>query len=63
MKPIEMTVELARAAATDAGNRNMWRDNRTIWNSDDRRAAQRVFVGLMPASVEKPEGTKRWFKR
>jgi hypothetical protein len=57
--PPEMTVALARAAATDAGNRYMRAHNRDVWNADDARQAHREFVRLMPASAELPTGTKR----
>jgi hypothetical protein len=57
--PPEMTVETARAAATDAGNRNMRSQNREIWNAEDARVAHREFVRLMPTSAELPTGVKR----
>lgn len=57
--PQEMTNALARAAATDAGNRHMRAHNRERWNADDARAAHREFVRLMPASAQLPTGVKR----
>ena len=46
---IELNVDIARAAATDAGNRNMRKHGRTKWNYDDAIAAHREFSRLMPA--------------
>ena len=49
-----LTVGIARAAATDAGNRNMRKDGRTKWNRGDAMAAHREFVRLMPDAGKLP---------
>ena len=41
--------EVARAAAQDAGNRNMRENGRTIWNQDDYYKASREYNRLYPA--------------
>lgn len=41
-----MTLELARAAALDAGNRNMTRNCRMSWNADDWNVACAVLEHL-----------------
>jgi hypothetical protein len=45
-KLITITRELARAAAWDAGNRNMRKHKREIWNQQDWNAACREFARL-----------------
>jgi len=49
MSKPQMTTELARAAATDAGNRSMRAAGRSKWNQDDAIAAHREFSRLNPA--------------
>ena len=44
---ITITYEIAMAAATDAGNRNMRKDDRIFWNEDDYAVASTVFGKLM----------------
>jgi hypothetical protein len=46
MPRIVMTQELARAAATDEGNRHMRSEGRTKWNQDDFIAAASMFNKL-----------------
>jgi hypothetical protein len=46
MPRIVMTQELARAAATDAGNRHMRAGRRAKWNQDDFIAAACEFNRL-----------------
>lgn len=57
MKP-ELTKELARAAATDAGNRSMRDGGRTVWNADDRNVAFAEFNRLWPMSRDNHTATK-----
>lgn len=61
MKIPDMTHELARAAATDAGNRSMRAHNRERWNEEDTKAANREYIRLMPTSVstQAPRGNTR----
>jgi len=47
-KAITMTPEIARAAATDAGNASMREAGRTKWNEDDYNAAVRMYNRLLP---------------
>lgn len=53
---LEITVALARAAATDAGNRNMRKNGRTKWTREDTLAAARVFFRLCPEAAILPGG-------
>lgn len=55
----KLTAEEAKALAIEAGNRSMAQGERTTWNADDRRAAVREFVRLMPAHASMPEGFTR----
>jgi hypothetical protein len=58
---ITMTEELARAAATDAGNRSMRANSRTKWNQQDYNAAAIEFRRLWklnePMMPRKPLGS------
>ena len=45
-----MTLDLARASATDAGNRSMRRHQRVKWNVEDYNAAVRELNRLWPPS-------------
>lgn len=61
MKRIVMTEQLARAAATDAGNRSMRANGRERWNQDDFNAAASEFNRLWKPSepmMPKQEGRK-----
>lgn len=55
MTRIIMTPELARAAATDAGNRSMRERGATRWNLDDYRRAARQFNLLVPNAFVLPK--------
>jgi len=46
--PVTMTRELAWAAATDAGNRNMRKHGRSKWNHEDSNVAAKEFARLWP---------------
>jgi hypothetical protein len=46
MREIKITEMLARAAATDAGNRSMKAAGRTQWNLTDYRAASSEYNRL-----------------
>lgn len=48
-----MTRETARAAAMDAGNRNMRENGRTKWNEDDWNVAAREFNRLWSEAKER----------
>jgi hypothetical protein len=52
MKTITITPELARAAATDAGNRAMRAAGRNRWSAEDYAAAVREFERLQPPQKE-----------
>lgn len=52
-----MTYEMARAAATDTGNRSMWAGGRTKWNEDDFNAACDEFERLW--TLKPPKGVRR----
>jgi hypothetical protein len=52
MKRIPLTRQLAWAAATDAGNRNMRRAGRRKWSLKDYNAATREFNRLWPLERE-----------
>lgn len=47
MMKIKMTYSLAMAAAKDAGNRNMKKNGRTIWNREDYNVVREVFDKLI----------------
>ena len=47
-------LELARAAATDAGNRSMRKAGRKVWSQDDADAAADEYNRLVPL----PEGVQ-----
>ena len=49
MKQPLITYEIAYAAGTDTGNRNMRAAGRTAWNEDDWNAACTTFARLMGA--------------
>ncbi|MEQ1888635.1 MAG: hypothetical protein ABL951_05575 [Alphaproteobacteria bacterium] len=49
---IEITPDLARAAATDAANRAMRKAGRTAWSEDDYDLAQQTF--LRPITLPAP---------
>jgi hypothetical protein len=51
MRLIRISETLARAAATDAGNRSMRGDGRKVWSMKDFNAACKEFERLWP--VEK----------
>lgn len=42
-----LTQDLARAAATDAGNRSMRKAGRTKWDADDFNAAAQEYDRLL----------------
>jgi len=44
---VEITWDLARAAAEDAANRQMKKDGRGVWNENDYQLAGEVFNRLM----------------
>jgi len=48
MARIQLTEQLARAAATDAGNAHARRHDRHAWNEDDYNAAVAEFDRLIP---------------
>ena len=52
MPAITLTCELARAAATDAGNRRMRFGGRARWDEEDYNEACDVFNRLMGMGVE-----------
>ena len=47
-----LTLEMAYAAATDAGDRAMRRAGRTVWNEDDKNAAVDEVLRLWGQGVE-----------
>lgn len=51
---IEMTYDLALAAAKDAGNRQMKVNYRDAWNFDDYNLACRVLARLYPQCGANP---------
>lgn len=48
MAKFNLDREIAWAVATDAGNRNMRRAGRSVWNREDYEVAARRFVELWP---------------
>lgn len=48
MARIQMTHELAHAAALDAANAHMRKAGRSVWNSDDSDAARATYHKLIP---------------
>lgn len=46
---MQITPTIARAAATDAGNRSMRAAGRTVWAAEDFDAAAEKFTALMGA--------------
>ena len=51
MKPT-LTMELARAAGTDAANRAMRAEGRTSWSLEDYQKAVEEFIRLWPEKEE-----------
>ena len=49
---MKITSELARAAAQDAGDRNMRKHGRSKWNREDFYVASREYNRLSPLSWE-----------
>lgn len=48
MTPREITEDVARAAATDAANRQMCQQGRIAWNRDDIRLCAQTLAILCP---------------
>ena len=55
----EMTKDIARAVATDAGNKAMWAAGRTEWSDEDYLVACRQFEALWPLGRELAGRRKR----
>jgi hypothetical protein len=53
---LKMTMEIAWAAAQDAGNRNMKTNGREKWDQSDFIAAGCIFDKLWPLPEPKKEG-------
>ena len=53
MRQIEITMELARARGTYAGNRSMRRVGRTSWNDEDYAAACVEMARLWPYAAKR----------
>ena len=65
MKPIPITHELAVAAGTDAANRRMRAQGRTVWDEDDFSLAAETYRKLMPdpadeTPTETPGSGRLW---
>lgn len=50
---IKMTMELAHAAAMDAGNRSAKAHGRKAWNEDDYNVAVAEYERLWPLEVDR----------
>jgi hypothetical protein len=48
MAVLAFTYDTAYAAGRDAGNRNMRRNGRTVWDEDDYAAAVAAMCRLLP---------------
>ena len=58
MTIIAIDYKLAHAAGTDAANRNMRREGRTVWSEADYDMARVTFEKLMPDSFNQHQTTE-----
>lgn len=63
MARILLTVEVARAAATDAGNEAMRASGRKAWSADDYNAACAEFDRLWPTEAEQAQDAGESIRR
>lgn len=52
MSKLRMTYQIAHAVATDAANRNMRADGRSVWSVDDYAIAAETMERVYPVEQE-----------